>query len=153
MANLFIYLYVIEIIFPDFFYMFSIWKQKRPWRNIYYDIEISITKSDDIEIPRPKNLDIDIWELKHHDIKKRRQISHGIMIPRHLFRGQKSWHREFKTKKSRHRVSAELWPLCPLIKICTGRINTSLQNWQNFELFVKLFLWIIISLNLCENLF
>ena len=84
MANLFLYLYVIEILFPDFLH------KKRGRGETYYDIEISRTKSDDIETPRPKNRDIDIWGLKHHDIKKRRQISHDIMIPRRLFRVQKS---------------------------------------------------------------
>ena len=58
----------------------------RPWRYIYYDIEISRPENHDIVVPRPKNRNIDIGVLKHHDIKKQRQLSHDIVIPRNFFR-------------------------------------------------------------------
>ena len=72
------------------FFVFTMIMKMRPWRHIYYDIEIPRPKNHDIKIPRPKNLDIEIRGLKHHDIEKWRQISHDIVISRRFFRGQKA---------------------------------------------------------------
>ena len=36
-------------------FVFTMITKPRPWRHIYYDIEIARPKSHDIEIPRPKN--------------------------------------------------------------------------------------------------
>ena len=85
----------------------------RPWRHIYHDIGIPRSKSHDTEIPRPKN----------HDIEKQRPTTswfQGIFSedekPRHRdSKTEKPRHQDSKTKKPRHQVSAEFWPLCPLI--------------------------------------
>ena len=65
-------------------------RETRPWRHIYYDIEIRRPKNHDIKIPTPNNRDIEIRGLKHYDIEKRRQLNHDIVIPSQFFRGQKA---------------------------------------------------------------
>ena len=87
----------------------------RPWRHIYHDIENPRPKSHDIEIPSPKN----------RDIEKRRQLTTTSWFqdifseekkPRHQdSKAEKPRYRDSKTKKPRHWVSAEFWPLFPLI--------------------------------------
>ena len=109
------------------FFCFHYETETRLWRLIYHDIEIP--KQHDIEISRPKHCDIEIQGLKHHDIKKWRQLSPNIVIPKHFFRGQKAiWHWDSKTKKPRHQVSAEFWPLCPLIGISQKSRTTDHQH-------------------------
>ena len=44
------------------FFIFTMKTKKRPWRQIYPDIEVPRPKNHDIEIPRPKIHDLEfLW--------------------------------------------------------------------------------------------
>ena len=94
------------------FFVFTMITKTRPWRHIYHDIEIPRPKSHDIERdpkakkPRHRETEASWFQDIFSEDKK----------PRHRDpKAEKTRHQDSKTKKPRHRVSAEFWPLCPLI--------------------------------------
>ena len=86
-------------------------------------------------------LTLTMW---HNRFRQNENEASEAHIPRHRdsktkkpwhrdSKAEKPGHRDSKTKKSRHRVSAEFWPLCPLIFYTScGSCSSSLVSLEVF---------------------